>query len=81
MTDQVIKKTIEEVTGNSATDIKPDSDLVEDLGISNEEMLNIIKRVQLKLQIELSSEAKKELMREAQSVQDLIDIVQEEYEF
>lgn len=79
--DQIIRKTIEEVTGNGFNEIRPESDLVEDLGISSGELLNIVKKVQTKLEIELSTDAKHELFDEAQSVQDLVNIFAEEYEF
>jgi acyl carrier protein len=79
--DQVVKKTIEEVTGNGFNDIHPEADLVEDLGISNSELLNIMKKIQVKLEIELSPEAKQELFEDAECVQDLVDIFAEEYEF
>lgn len=79
--DQVVKKTIEEVTGNGFNDIHPEADLVEDLGISNAELLNIMKKIQVRLEIELSPEARQELFEEAESVQDLVDIFAEEYEF
>lgn len=79
--DQVVKKTIEEVTGNGFGDIRPESDLIEDLGISNAELLNIVKKIQNKLEIELSIEAKQELFEEAEVVQDVVDIIAEEYEF
>jgi acyl carrier protein len=79
--DQVVKRTIEEVTGNGLNDIRPESDLIEDLGISNAELLNIVKKIQNKLEIELSIEAKQELFEEAEVVQDVVDIIAEEYEF
>lgn len=79
--DQVVKKTIEEVTGNGISDIRAESDLIEDLGISNAELLNIVKKIQNKLEIELSTEAKQELFEEAEVVQDVVDIIAEEYEF
>lgn len=79
--DQVVRKTIEEVTGNGFNDIRLEADLIEDLGISNTELLNIMKKIQVKLEIELSSEARQELFEEAESVQDLVDIFSEEYEF
>ncbi|MEO8581874.1 MAG: hypothetical protein ABI425_04870 [Patescibacteria group bacterium] len=79
--DQVVKKTIEEVTGNGLNDIRAESDLIEDLGISNSELLNIVKKIQNKLEIELSTEAKEELFKEAEVVQDVVDIIAEEYEF
>lgn len=79
--DQVVKRTIEEVTGNGMNDIRPESDLIEDLGISGAELLNIVKKVQNKLEIELSMEARQELLEEAEVVQDVVDIIAEEYEF
>lgn len=79
--DQVIRKTIEEVTGNGFGDIRPESDLVEDLGISPSELLNIVNKIQNKLEIMLSIEAKKEVLEDAESVQDLVDIIAEEYEY
>ncbi len=79
--DQVVRRMIEEVTGNGLNDIQSDSDLVEDLGISKSELLNIVKKVQVKLEIELSSEAKQEILEDAEVVQDMVDIIAEEYEF
>jgi acyl carrier protein len=79
--DQVVRKTIEEVTGNGFNDIRPESDLIEDLGMSNAELLNIVKKIQTRLEIELSTEARLEVFEEAECVQDLVDIFAEEYEF
>lgn len=79
--EQVIKKTIEEVTGNGINDIRPEADLVEDLGISSGELLKIVKTIETKLGIVLSADAKHEVFDMAESVQQLTDIVSEEYEF
>lgn len=78
--DQIVKKNIELVTGNGFSDIRPESDLIEDLGISTSELHAIINKIQSDLQIDLSSQAKSEVMY-AESVQDLLDIIQEEYAF
>ena len=79
--DTLIRKTIEEVTGNLLVDIRAESDLVEDLGISRAELIKIMRKVQDELEIELSPEAKKEILDDAESVADVVDVVAEEYEF
>lgn len=79
--DDIVKKTIEEVTGHPAREISMESDLEEDLGISVVELLNIVRKIQFELQIELAPEAKEELLEVAQSVQDLVEIIEEEYVF
>lgn len=75
-----LKQVIEEVTGNVANDIHDDADLVEDLGISRIELSKILSTSSNKLEIVLSDYARQELMR-SETVGDLIDILQEEYEF
>lgn len=79
--DSVVRKTIEEITGNMFADIHADADLVEDLGISRAELVKIMRRVQDVLEIELSAEAKKEILEDAEQVSDLVEVIEEEYEF
>ncbi len=79
--DSILRKSIEEITGNVITDIRPEADLVEDLGISRAELIKIMRRVQDVLEIELSSEAKKEILEDAESVTDVVAVISEEYEF
>lgn len=79
--DTLVRKTIEEITGNVITDIRSESDLVEDLGISTAELVKIMRRIQDSLEIELSPEAKKEILEEAENVADVVDVIAEEYEY
>lgn len=79
--DLMVKQTIEEVTGNQLKDIRHDSDLIEDLGITRAELAKIITTTQDKLEIFLSENAKREILEEVQDVSDLIAIFEEEYEF
>ncbi len=77
----VVRQTIEEITGNLYKDIRPDSDLIEDLGTTRTELVKIITSVQNKLEISLSEQAKREILEDAQDVSDLVTIIEEEYEF
>jgi acyl carrier protein len=79
--DEVVRKTIEEITGNSLKDISAESHLEDDLGISTSELMNIINKIQMKLEFELSGRARAEILSEAEYVQDMIEIINEEYEF
>ena len=79
--DTLVRKTIEEITGNIFADIRSESDLVEDLGISRAELVKIMRRIQDSLEIELSAEAKKEILEEAENVSDVVDVIAEEYEY
>lgn len=79
--DAVIYQTIEEVTGNPLSDIRVDADLVEDLGVSAGELAKIINKVQHKLDFVITEDAKLELYDNAETVGDLVDIIEEEYEF
>ena len=79
--DLIVRKAIESVTGNSFHDIRPDVDLADDLGISLSELSKIMIKAQDDLEISLTDSAKREIREEAESVRDLIEIFEEEYEF
>lgn len=79
--EKTVKKIIEEVTGNSTADIRHEADLVDDLGITFSELTKIIIKIQHELEIALTESAKREILDEAESVRDLMEIVEEEYEF
>lgn len=78
--DLIIRQTIEEVTGNLIKDIRLESDLVEDLGMTRSELSNMIVKVEQKLELSLSDDAKREILS-AEFVEDVVEIVQDEYEF
>lgn len=78
--ESIVKQKIEEVTGNALSDIHPDADLVEDLGISSGEMLKIVKKIEFALEIELTTAARSEVL-DAVTVRDLVEIIEEEYEY
>ena len=78
--DHLVRQTIEEVTGNALSDVLPGADLVEDLGISGTEMLKIMKKIEFTLDLEFPTHVKSELLGSV-TVQDLVEIIAEEYEY
>lgn len=75
-----LRHIIEEITGNNPNDIHLHADLVEDLGISQIELLKIINAAQTKLEISFGEKTKQELLA-SDTVGDMVEIFEEEYEY
>lgn len=72
-----LRSILAEVTGNEAGDIHPDSDLVEDLGATEQDIVRIVKRVNSEFEINLKPPA---VLDEVETVEHLLTMVIDEAE-
>lgn len=79
--EYVVRRMIEEVTGNSFADAQLSAELENDLSVSPAELIKIVKKVEEKLDIVLTALSREEILKNADTVHDIVEIVEEEYEY